>query len=366
MRWAVGLHIDGVPDNPTPAKVPNMSIGGCTAGGDCSCDAAYQNAVDDVLAQGAVIVVAAGNSNGGPVEAPASCSGVIAVAAVRHVGTKVGFSSLGPEVAISAPGGNCVISTGACLYPIIAATNTGATVAAASSWFDSYRFEYGTSFSAPLVAGVAGLMFSAAPTLTPAQVRSLLMSTSSTFPSTGGTAGTLACHAPTSAVQDECYCTTTTCGAGMLNAGAAVTAAAATVTTPVAHIVVTTTSPTAGSAVTLSATTSTGGSGSVITVYKWTLADGGGIVTAFTSADNASTATLTPTAAGTFKVTLAVTDGNMETALAEQTVTVAAAPVVVTPPAASGGGGGGATSVPWLALLALATAALFRARPRRA
>jgi serine protease len=33
---------------------------------------------------------------------------VIAVAALRHAGTKVGFSSLGPEVAVSAPGGNCV------------------------------------------------------------------------------------------------------------------------------------------------------------------------------------------------------------------------------------------------------------------
>ena len=50
--------------------------------------------------------------------------GVIAVGGLRHVGTKVGFSDLGPEIAISAPGGNCVnVAAGrACLYPILTAT----------------------------------------------------------------------------------------------------------------------------------------------------------------------------------------------------------------------------------------------------
>ena len=57
---------------------------------------------------GAVVVAAAGNSTGHAVGAPANCPGVIAVAGLRHVGTKVGFSDLGPEVASSAPAGNCV------------------------------------------------------------------------------------------------------------------------------------------------------------------------------------------------------------------------------------------------------------------
>ena len=56
MLWASGVPIAGVPPNPYPAKVINMSLGGF--GG---CANAIQEAIDDALAQGAVIVVAAGN-----------------------------------------------------------------------------------------------------------------------------------------------------------------------------------------------------------------------------------------------------------------------------------------------------------------
>ena len=56
-------------------------------------------------------------------------------AALRHVGTKVGFSDLGPEIAISAPGGNCVnIGAGEpCLYPILTTTNKGTTTPVAGA-----------------------------------------------------------------------------------------------------------------------------------------------------------------------------------------------------------------------------------------
>ena len=85
----------------------------------------------------------------------------------------------------------------------------------------------GTSFSAPLVAGTAALMLSVDTTLTPAEVRSLLRSSARAFPTSGADAGTPQCHAPDGNEQDECYCTTSTCGAGMLDARAAVAAAAA-------------------------------------------------------------------------------------------------------------------------------------------
>ena len=55
-----------------------------------------------------MVVAAAGNSAGRAAGSPGNCPGVIAVAALRHVGTKVGFSDVGPEIAIAAPGGNCV------------------------------------------------------------------------------------------------------------------------------------------------------------------------------------------------------------------------------------------------------------------
>lgn len=364
MRWAVGMNVPGVPNNPNPAKVLNLSLGG-----DGSCDAGYQSVVDEVLAAGAVVVAAAGNSAGGPVGVPANCNGVIAVLALRHAGSKVGFSDLGPQIAIAAPGGNCInVSAGSpCLFPMLSATNTGLQGPVASAWSDSFNAAVGTSFSAPLVAATAGLMFSAQPALTPALLRSRMQATARPFPTTGADNGDGSvvpqCQAPATGVEQlQCYCNTSYCGAGMLDAGAAVSAVSATV----ARIAVTTLSPTAGSAVTLSAAGSVIGGGATLASTSWALVDGGGIVTAFDSATNASTATLTPSAAGSFTVSVTVTDSLGHSDEARQTVSVTAAPApppVTTGGGGSSGGGGGATSWPWLAALALAVAALFRAGP---
>jgi serine protease len=230
MRWAAGLSVPGVPANPHPARVINLSLGG-----DGACSPPYQEAVDQITAAGTVIVAAAGNSSGHAVATPANCTGVIAVAGLRHVGTKVGFSSLGPEVAISAPGGNCVNteSNSPCLYPILTTTDSGTTVPVRSTYTDSFNTSVGTSYSTPLVAGVAALALSRHRTLTPPQVRQLLQGTARTFPSLGSIASSSTapqCSPPeynlmgVPANQNECYCTTATCGAGILDAGAALMA----------------------------------------------------------------------------------------------------------------------------------------------
>jgi len=182
-------------------------------------------------------VAAAGNSSGHAVATPANCRGAMAVAGLRHAGTKVGFSSLGPEVAISAPGGNCVntAANSACLYPILTATDSGETVAVSSTYTDSYNTSVGTSFSAPLAAGVAALALSVHPTMTPQEVTELLQATARPFPAVGSIPSSSAapqCTQPQHNLfgmavdQQECYCTTTTCGAGMLDAGAALGGAA--------------------------------------------------------------------------------------------------------------------------------------------
>ncbi len=228
MRWAAGLAVPGVPANPTPARVINLSLGG-----EGSCSIAYRNAVNEIAATGAVVVASAGNAAGHAVGPPANCDGVIGVAALRHAGTKVGFSSLGREVAVAAPGGNCVnVEAGSpCLYPILTTSNDGTSVPGASTYSDSFRITVGTSFSAPLVAGTAALMLSVRPALAAAQVRSFLQGT--TRPFAAAAAPVSVCTAPrfdgsgAPIDQLECRCTTSTCGAGMLDAGAAVRAALA-------------------------------------------------------------------------------------------------------------------------------------------
>jgi len=340
MRWAVGLAVAGLPLNPNPAKVLNLSLGGSQA-----CSQAYKDAITDVTAKGAVIVVAAGNE-GLSVDSPANCPGVVAVAGVRHSGTKVGYSSLGPEVTLSAPAGNCVNQVGTCLYPLLTTFNSGAQGPANSIYSDGDAHPtLGTSFSTPLVAGTAALMFSANALLTPAQVIAALKASARPFPTTGADAGVAACTAPTAVEQLECYCSTSTCGAGLVDAGAAV----ALVASVSAHINAASTAVTAGVQVALDALSSRGSSGRAISTYAWAITSGAGVAN-FTSATNASTAVLLPSAVGSVTVSLTVTDtaGQQDTTSTTFTVSAAAPPVVTPPAATSGGGGGGAMEFGWL------------------
>ncbi|MFZ2649563.1 MAG: S8 family serine peptidase, partial [Burkholderiaceae bacterium] len=309
MRWAAGLSVPGVPANALTnrAKVINMSLGGPGA-----CTQAYQEAVNEINAAGVTIVASAGNSTGHAVSSPANCVGVIAVAGLRHAGSKVGFSDLGPEIAISAPAGNCVNEgpNDPCLYPILTSSDSGLTTPASAIYTDSFNASLGTSFSAPLVAGASALMLSVQASLSPAEVRAILGSTARPFPSSGASNGSdpnpvPQCQAPGANDQLQCYCTTSTCGAGMLDAGAAVQRAAGGV---LPRVTLSPASPLAGQVLTLGSSTSLVGSGRSIAGYLWAITDAGGIVTGFTGATNGASATITPGAAGRFTVSLTVTD----------------------------------------------------------
>ena len=198
LRWAAGMDIPDVPRNTTPARVANLSIGGANNG----CSAAFQSAIDDVTARGTVVVVAAGNNNADVAAYdPANCNGVIAVAATSRNGARAGYSNYGSKVAIAAPGGD---GSGG----ILSTLNAGLTTPGA----DAYANFQGTSMATPHVAGTVSLMLSVNPALTPAQVRQMLQSSARAFPTGTGL-----------------DCNTTICGAGIVNAGAAVAAARAAV-----------------------------------------------------------------------------------------------------------------------------------------
>lgn len=205
MRWAAGLRVQGVPDNPYPARVINLSMGG-----DVACTPIVQNVIREVTNAGALVVVAAGNQEGtGGVQPqrPADCQGVVAVGAVQRSGLKTGYSRLGQAVTLAAPGGE--VNDGLFLIG-----NSGQT----TPQLNGYVYAAGTSFAAPLVSGTAALMLAAAPQLTPTQLASMLQSSSRTH-----IAGTSSCSATSN--FRSCFCTTATCGAGLLDAGQAVKAA---------------------------------------------------------------------------------------------------------------------------------------------
>lgn len=361
MRWAAGLSVPGVTTNPNPAKVLNLSLGTDGACGD------YQSAVNAVVAAGAVVIAAAGNTNGHAVGAPANCTNVIAVGGLRHTGTKVGFSDLGPSVSISAPAGNCVNSSGTCLYPLLTTTNTGTTGPAASTYTDGQnRITVGTSFSAPLVSATAALIRAVHPEATPAQVLTLLENSARPFPTTGANLGTPQCTAPRfdpmgqPVDQDECYCTTSTCGAGMLDARAAVQAARAqalAATGVRALVSVSPPYPIAGQSITLNASGSLFSGGASFANASWELLSGSASGPA--PATGAQT-TLSTTGSTTLQVRVTVTDSLGQASTLTQSIFVArdsAAP-------SEGSGGGGALGPAYLLALALAALAAWRLRSR--
>jgi serine protease len=198
ITWAVGGTVAGAPANPTPARVINMSLGGAS-----SCGTTLQTAINTARSKNAVVVVAAGNSNTDASKfSPANCGGVISVAATGRDGGKAYYSNYGSTVDLAAPGGS--MNTGSA-DGILSTLNTGTQQAQA----DTYAYYQGTSMATPHVAGVAALMLSANPALTPDQVESLLKSTARAFPQ--------ACSG---------------CGAGIVDANAAVQVALNVPVTP--------------------------------------------------------------------------------------------------------------------------------------
>ncbi|HVN99084.1 MAG TPA: S8 family serine peptidase [Steroidobacteraceae bacterium] len=368
MYWAAGLTTtatDLVPVNPYPAQILNLSLGGT---GECT--QTEQDAVNAILQDSHLIVAAAGN-DGGPMLAPANCAGVLSVAGIRHTGTKVGYSNVSTTAAaitIAAPAGNCVNLdvyhpwTLPCLYSIETTSNDGSTTP--GNPFYTYAVmapgytgnilnegTIGTSFAAPIVSGVAAMMIQANPNLTSTQLIARLQASATPFPvpATPPAGGT--CHvaalttdsngAYTDVQTDECTCTTATCGAGMLNAAAAL----ARSLYPEASFTPSTTKASVGESVTLDGSASSAAGNYTIVSYQWSSDP-------IVSIENATSAVarLVFPALRPITVTLTVTDSAGRQDSVTQTINSVAL---------SAGGGKGAMDLPGLLLLAGGAALAF-------
>jgi serine protease len=373
MYWAAGLtntSISFLAANTYPAQVLNLSLGGQNP-----CSQTEQDAVTAITQDGHVVVAAAGN-DGGPVDAPANCAGVLSVAGIRHVGTKVGYSNVSSTAAtitIAAPAGNCVnLNTDhpyalPCLYSIETTSNDGVTVpgnpfytyAQMAPGFQGNLLNegsVGTSYAAPIVSGVVAMMVQANPYLNASQIIARMQSGALPFPVPATPPAGGVCHVAattqdssgnyTDVQGDECQCTTATCGAGMLSATGALAQAQA----PQADIVASPNPAAVGQTVTLDGSGSSAAQGFSITAFQWS-------VDPSVSIENAGSAvaTLKFPAFRPITVTLRVTDSAGRQSTATEVVNSRTYP-------SGGTGGGGALGLPDLAALAAGALVAFLQR----
>ncbi|WP_428239982.1 S8 family peptidase [Gynuella sp.] len=186
--WAAGGNVPGTPKNSNPAQVINMSLGGSSPNG---CSQTQQQAINQARALGATVVVAAGNAN---IDArtiePANCSGVITVAATNVNGGRADYSNYGSVVDLAAPGGDSQLG-------ILSTLNGGQRHAEEQAYYEYYM---GTSMATPHVSGVAALLYSVKPNITPDEVESILVNTARPFPANCSQCGSGIVN-PTAALQ---------------------------------------------------------------------------------------------------------------------------------------------------------------------
>jgi len=267
------------------ARVINMSFESNGVPCSNSSMAAMYDAANFAASRNVTLVAAAGNIGSNAANTvPASCPGVIAVAATDPSNMLAAYSNRG-AVTLAAPGGAASLVNGkigsdaygasiGCPADAASSFGTG-TQGVVANWTTSTgahcdRYLSGTSMAAPHVAGVVGLMLSRNPSLTPTQIRSILQSSATQLPACGSN-----------------------CGAGLLNALGAVQQAAPLPFSdpkPIANFTVQCT----GLECTFNGSSSTDNSG--IVAYEWILPGQqfkmGAVVSAFMPGYGSKTARL--------------------------------------------------------------------------
>lgn len=265
------------------ADVINMSWGGAGS------SQTAQNIITWASQQGVVLIAAAGNSNVNTQFYPAAYTECIAVAATSSNDAKASFSNYGSWIDIASPGNN------------IYSTYYNAT----------YANNSGTSMASPIVAGLAGLMLSLNPSLTPADIRNCLTSTADNIDA-----------------QNPSYIGQL--GAGRINAAAAMQCISSTLSwPPVAGFTANVTTITAGGNVQFT-------DQSVYNPTSWSWTFTGGTPASYNGQNPPPIVYNTP---GTYNVSLTVTNANgndTQTNNAYITVTAASGCTEINLPAPSG------------------------------
>jgi subtilisin family serine protease len=131
--------------------------------------------IQELKDEGITIIFASGNEGANMDEAgindESELESVIGVGASNESNDVTSYSNYGRNIDILAPGGEQIGLLGIDDTGIEGNSNQLGIVN------DDYAFEIGTSFSAPIVTGVAALMLSINPSLTPDQVRDILINT---------------------------------------------------------------------------------------------------------------------------------------------------------------------------------------------
>lgn len=177
---SVGSAIQWAADN--GARVINMSFGTVSGAEPCSNYGYIQSAVSYAVQRGVVVVAAAGNNTADTANVtPASCTGVIAVAASTRAGQLASFSNRGARVDVTAPGGGPEFYGDGIGCPADGTPYSG-TDGAVAPWAIvksgtallpgdyCYRYLSGTSMASPHVAGLAALLLTQRPTMSPTQI----------------------------------------------------------------------------------------------------------------------------------------------------------------------------------------------------
>ena len=160
------------------AKVLNLSLGGPTY------NSTFQDAITAAYNAGTIVIAAMGNDGAQVVRYPAAYNNVFAVASTTRTDTRATYSNYGSHCDIAAPGGQ--------MYSLGDSNGIYSTMPTYSVYLQyqygyslNYTYLQGTSQATPQVAGLAGLMLAANPSLTPAQIQSAIQNTAVDIGSAG-------------------------------------------------------------------------------------------------------------------------------------------------------------------------------------